>query len=32
MYQLIRQPATIIDRTADITFLDPAEAFVLTFG
>jgi thiol-disulfide isomerase/thioredoxin len=33
MYQLVRQPRRVVDRTAEITFLDPgAQAFVLTFG
>ena len=33
MYQLIRQPAPIEDRTLQITFLDPGvEAYVVTFG
>jgi hypothetical protein len=33
LYQLIRQPVPIADRTFEIEFLDPgAEAFVFTFG
>jgi thiol-disulfide isomerase/thioredoxin len=33
MYQLIRQPAPIVDRQFEIEFLDPgAEAFAFTFG
>ena len=33
LYQLIRQPAPITDRTFEIEFLDPGvEAFVFTFG
>jgi hypothetical protein len=33
MYQLIRQPAPIIDRQFEIEFLDPGvEAFAFTFG
>jgi thiol-disulfide isomerase/thioredoxin len=33
LYQLIRQPKPIIDRTFEIEFLDPgAEAFAFTFG
>ena len=33
MYQLIRQPGRIDDRTLEITFLEPgAEAYVFTFG
>lgn len=33
MYQLIRQPAPIVDRVFEIEFLDPgAEAFSFTFG
>jgi hypothetical protein len=33
MYQLIRQPQPIGDRTFEIEFLDPGvEAFVFTFG
>jgi len=33
MYQLIRQPKPIVDRTFEIEFLDPgAEAFAFTFG
>ena len=33
LYQLIRQPGPVTDRTAEITFLDPGlEAFVFTFG
>jgi thiol-disulfide isomerase/thioredoxin len=33
MYQLIRQPGEIRERTVEITFLDPgAEAYVFTFG
>jgi len=33
MYQLIRQPGPIADRTFEIEFLDPgAEAFAFTFG
>jgi thiol-disulfide isomerase/thioredoxin len=33
MYQLIRQPGTVVDRRFEIQFLDPAaEVFVFTFG
>lgn len=33
LYQLIRQPAPVVDRQFEIQFLDPgAEAFVFTFG
>jgi thiol-disulfide isomerase/thioredoxin len=33
LYQLIRQPGTIADRTLEITFLAPSvEAYVFTFG
>jgi hypothetical protein len=33
LYQLIRQPGRITDRTFEITFLDPgAQAYVFTFG
>jgi hypothetical protein len=33
LYQLIRQPGSITDRTFEITFLAPgAEAYVFTFG
>jgi hypothetical protein len=33
LYQLVRQPRPIIDRTFDIEFLDPGlEAFAFTFG
>jgi hypothetical protein len=33
MYQLIRQPGPIVDRTFAIEFLDPGvEAFAFTFG
>ena len=33
MYQLIRQPKPVAERTFEIEFLDPAlEAFVFTFG
>jgi thiol-disulfide isomerase/thioredoxin len=33
LYQLLRQPGTITDRTLEITFLAPAvEAYVFTFG
>ena len=33
LYQLIRQPKPIIDRTFEIEFLDPGvEAFAFTFG
>jgi len=33
MYQLIRQPASILDRTFDIEFLDAGvEVFDFTFG
>ena len=33
MYQLIRQPKAIVDRTFEIEFLDPGvEAFAFTFG
>ena len=33
LYQLIRQPGRVMDRTAEITFLDPGvEVFVFTFG
>jgi hypothetical protein len=33
MYQLVRQPDTVRDRTLEITFLEPgAEAYAFTFG
>ena len=33
LYQLIRQPGPIADRTFEITFLEPGvEAYVFTFG
>jgi Thioredoxin like C-terminal domain len=33
LYQLVRQPSRIRDRTFEITFLDPgAQAYVFTFG
>jgi hypothetical protein len=33
MYQLIRQPGPIIDRTFEISFADPgAQVYVFTFG
>jgi len=33
LYQLIRQPGSIADRTCEITFLAPGvEAYVFTFG
>ena len=33
LYQLIREPRSISDRTFEITFLEPgAEAYVFTFG
>jgi hypothetical protein len=33
LYQLVRQPGPIADRTFEITFLDPAvEAYAMTFG
>ena len=33
LYQLVRQPGEVRDRTVEITFLEPgAEAFVFTFG
>ena len=33
LYQLIRQPKPVVDRTFEITFLDPGvEAFAFTFG
>jgi Thioredoxin like C-terminal domain len=33
LYQLIRQPAAIVDRQFEIEFLDPGvEAFAFTFG
>jgi thiol-disulfide isomerase/thioredoxin len=33
MYQLVRQPGPIVDRTFEITFLDPgARGYVFTFG
>jgi Thioredoxin like C-terminal domain len=33
LYQLIREPGTITDRTFEIAFLAPgAEAYVFTFG
>lgn len=33
LYQLIRQPTPIADRTFEIEFLDPGvEAYVFTFG
>jgi hypothetical protein len=33
MYQLVRQPGEIRERTLEVTFLSPgAEAYVFTFG
>jgi thiol-disulfide isomerase/thioredoxin len=32
LYQLIREPRSITDRTFEITFLAPCEAYVFTFG
>ena len=33
MYQLVRQPGTVRERTLEITFLEPgAEAYSFTFG
>ena len=32
LYQLIRQPGPIVDRTFEIEFLDAVEAFAFTFG
>jgi hypothetical protein len=33
LYQLVRQPRPVTDRTFEITFLDPgAQAYVFTFG
>ena len=33
LYQLVREPGSIIDRTVEITFLGPGvEAYVFTFG
>jgi hypothetical protein len=33
LYQLVRQPGSIADRTFEITFLAPGvEAYVFTFG
>jgi hypothetical protein len=32
LYQLIRQRGRIADRTLEITFLDPVQAFAFTFG
>ena len=33
LYQLVREPGTITDRTLEITFLAPGvEAYVFTFG
>jgi hypothetical protein len=33
LYQLIRQPGPITDRTCEVTFLDPgAQAYAFTFG
>jgi hypothetical protein len=33
LYQLVRQPGSITDRTFEITFLGPGvEAYVFTFG
>jgi hypothetical protein len=33
MYQLIRQPGSVIDRTVEIAFFDQGvEAYVFTFG
>jgi thiol-disulfide isomerase/thioredoxin len=33
MYQLVRQPGAVIDRTVEIEFLDPGlDAYVFTFG
>jgi Thioredoxin like C-terminal domain len=33
LYQLVREPDAIVDRTLEITFLEPgAEAYAFTFG
>jgi hypothetical protein len=32
LYQLIREPGSITDRTVEITFLASVEAYVFTFG
>jgi hypothetical protein len=33
LYQLVREPDTVRERTLQITFLEPgAEAYVFTFG
>jgi hypothetical protein len=33
LYQLVREPGSITDRTVEITFLEPgAEAYCFTFG
>ncbi|HEV7654847.1 MAG TPA: redoxin domain-containing protein [Mycobacteriales bacterium] len=33
LYQLLRQPAPVVERTVEITFLDPGlQAYVFTFG
>jgi thioredoxin family protein len=33
LYQLVRQPGSVSDRTFEITFLDPGvQAYVFTFG
>ena len=33
MYQLVRQPGAVIDRTVEIELLDPGlDAYVFTFG
>jgi hypothetical protein len=33
MYQLVRQPGAVAERTFEITFLDPGvRAYVFTFG
>ena len=33
LYQLVRQPGAVVERTVEITFLDAgAQAYVFTFG
>jgi hypothetical protein len=33
LYQLVRQPSAVSDRTFEVTFLDPgARVYVFTFG
>jgi hypothetical protein len=33
LYQLVRQPSPVVERTVEITFLDPGlHAYAFTFG